>query len=212
MQPEAIFTVVALIFSIILHEVAHGYAAWVLGDPTAKNAGRLTLNPLPHIDPLGSLVLPGMLVLTGASILLGWAKPVPYDPRNLRNGRAGEAVVAVAGAATNLGLAALFALIYQISIGIPGAETFAGLAAIVVWVNLFLAVFNLMPVPPLDGFTVLRNALPYRAGGRWLEILEYRVAELGPMGLVAALLVVFFLLTPVVLYIVNTLAAFLIGT
>ncbi len=155
-----IFTIVVLILSVIVHEVAHGYAANALGDPTARLQGRLTLNPVPHIDPIGSILIPGLLVLTNAGMLFGWAKPVPYNPYNLRNQRWGEAIVGIAGVATNLALAIVFALIARFSFG-AGQETFGGLAAVVCYVNLFLGLFNLIPFPPLDGFTVLRGLLPY---------------------------------------------------
>lgn len=158
----AIFTIVVLIFSIILHEVAHGYAAQSLGDPTAKLAGRLTLNPISHIDPIGSILIPAMLVFTHAGIMFGWAKPVPYNPFNLKNQRWGEAIVGAAGVATNLTIAVLFALIARFAAG-QGMAEFASLAAIVVLVNLSLGLFNLIPIPPIDGYTILRGVLPYKA-------------------------------------------------
>jgi Zn-dependent protease len=158
----AIFTIVVLIFSIILHEVAHGYAAQSLGDPTAKLAGRLTLNPISHIDPIGSILIPAMLVLTNAGLMFGWAKPVPYNPYNLRNQRWGEAIVGIAGVATNLAIAVLFAVIARFAAA-QGMAEFASLAAVVVLVNLSLGLFNLIPIPPIDGYTVLRSILPYKA-------------------------------------------------
>jgi Zn-dependent protease len=158
----AIFTIVILIFSIILHEVAHGYAAQALGDPTAKLAGRLTLNPVSHIDPIGSILIPAMLVLTHAGVMFGWAKPVPYNPYNLKNQRWGEAIVGVAGVATNLAIAVLFAIITRVAVA-QGLTEFANLASLVVLVNLSLGLFNLIPIPPIDGYTVLRGALPYKA-------------------------------------------------
>lgn len=157
----SIFTILALILSIIVHEVAHGWAANALGDPTAKLAGRLTLNPLPHIDPIGSVLIPGVLVLTNAGLLFGWAKPVPYNPYNLKNQRWGEAIVGVAGIAVNFFLAIVFAFIARYTFSM-GLTEFASLAVIVSWVNLFLGLFNLIPFPPLDGFTVLRGLLPLR--------------------------------------------------
>src|SRR3989344_2151048 len=111
---ESLFVVVVLIFSVIAHEVAHGYAANALGDPTARLAGRLTLNPLPHIDIVGSVIIPALLVFSNAGLLFGWAKPVPYNPYNLRDQRYGEAIVAVAGSATNILLALVFALIARV--------------------------------------------------------------------------------------------------
>ena len=157
----SIFTIVILILSVIMHEVAHGYAAYMLGDPTAKLQGRLTLNPLAHIDLLGSIVVPAFLVLTNAGILFGWAKPVPYNPYNLRNQRWGEAIVGVAGVATNILLALLFTIVARVGFA-SGHALFATLASEIVLVNLSLGFFNLIPVPPLDGYTVLRGMLPMR--------------------------------------------------
>ena len=184
------FTIVVLILSIIVHEVAHGYAANALGDPTAKLQGRLTLNPLPHVDPIGSVLIPGLLVLTNAGMLFGWAKPVPYNPYNLKNQRWGEAIVGVAGVATNLVLALVFALISRAAFG-AGQDTFGGLAAVVCYVNLFLGLFNLIPFPPLDGFTVLRGLLPYRMSVS-LRTIEARLG--GFSGLIIFLLAFSYLL------------------
>ena len=164
MQPDLtleIFTIIILILSIIMHAVAHGYMAYVLGDPTAKLQGRLTLNPLAHIDMMGSIIVPALLVFMNAGILFGWAKPVPYNPYNLKNQRWGEALVGVAGVATNILLALLFALVTRVAFGY-GATLFATLASEIVLVNLSLGLFNLVPIPPLDGFTVLRGILPAR--------------------------------------------------
>jgi len=185
----AIFTIVILIFSIILHEVAHGYAAQSLGDPTAKLAGRLTLNPLPHIDPIGSILIPAMLVFTQAGVLFGWAKPVPYNPYNLKNQRWGEAIVGVAGVATNLAIAVLFAIITRVAVA-QGMTEFASLASLVVLVNLSLGLFNLIPIPPIDGFTVLRSALPYKA-----SMVLVRLEERMRAGGIFTLIIVLILLT-----------------
>jgi Zn-dependent protease len=157
----SIFTIVILILSVIMHEVAHGYAAYMLGDPTAKLKGRLTVNPLAHIDPFGSILVPAVLVLTNAGVLFGWAKPVPYNPYNLKNQRWGEAIVGVAGVGTNILLALIFTAVTRVA-NMEGLVLFATLAAEVVLVNLSLGLFNLIPVPPLDGYTVLRGILPIR--------------------------------------------------
>jgi Zn-dependent protease len=184
-----IFAIIVLIFSVILHEVAHGYAARLLGDPTAKLAGRLTLNPLAHIDPIGSVLIPAFLVLSNSGILFGWAKPVPYNPYNLRDQRWGEAIVGVAGVATNLLVAVLFAGIARVASG-AGMVEFAYLAAIVVMLNLSLGLFNLIPIPPLDGFTVLRGILPHRLALP-LRDLEDRLQA----GGILTFIVVLFILT-----------------
>lgn len=185
---ESIFTVVVLIGSIIIHEVSHGWAAYSLGDPTAKVAGRLTLNPLKHIDPVGSVLIPALLVLTGAGVLFGWAKPVPYNPYNLKNQRWGEAFVAVAGSASNLVLAAIFGLIARFAAVDPTLTTFAQLAGTVAFVNLFLGLFNLLPIPPMDGYTVLRGILPFRFS-YGLRQFEDRIRSYGTAGLFGILLI-----------------------
>ncbi|MBL1434192.1 site-2 protease family protein [Candidatus Wolfebacteria bacterium] len=180
MSELLLFTVVLLIISIILHEIAHGYAAYALGDPTAKNAGRLTLNPLPHIDIVGSVLIPAFLVLTSAGFLFGWAKPVPYNPLNLKNQRFGEGLVSIAGPAMNIGIAIIFSLVIRFGSGLP--ETFISLAALVVLINLFLGLFNLIPIPPLDGYTVLRSILPYRFAVSFRNF-ERKVQSLGILSL-----------------------------
>lgn len=164
MQPDLIaivFTLAVLIVSVIIHEVAHGYAANMLGDPTAKLSGRLTLNPISHIDPIGSIVVPALLLMTPGGMLFGWAKPVPYNPYNLRNQRWGEAMVAAAGSLTNLFIALAFGLLARYGAGfLP--DPFIALSLSVTLVNLYLGVFNLIPVPPLDGYATLRGLMPYR--------------------------------------------------
>ena len=182
-----VFYFVVLIFSIIIHEVAHGWAALALGDQTAKRAGRLTLNPLPHIDPIGSILVPLLGVLSPAHMLFGWAKPVPYNPYNLRNQRWGEAFVAVAGVATNLLLAVIFGLIARYTAG-AGMTTFASAAGIIALVNLSLGFFNLIPIPPLDGFTVIRGILPYRYAMAF-RTFEARFVQGGILTLVVFLFI-----------------------
>lgn len=206
---ETTLTLVVLILSIIAHEVAHGYAANSLGDPTARLAGRLTLNPLAHIDMLGSILIPGLLVLTGSPILFGWAKPVPYNPYNLRSQRWGEAIVGVAGAATNILLAVIFALIVRLGAASLPASALAFLATIS-FVNLFLGLFNLIPFPPLDGFTVLRGILPYRAAYS-LQAFDARVRSYGPTALIAFLLVFSYILAGPFYTFVNWIFTLLIG-
>lgn len=175
-------SLVVLILSVIAHEVAHGYAADSLGDPTARLSGRLTMNPVPHIDPMGSVIIPALLVFSGSSLLFGWAKPVPYNPYNLRGKRWGETFVALAGSATNLLLALIFGLIVRFGeADLPAAAI--SLAATITFVNLFLGFFNLIPFPPLDGFTVLRSALPWHLSVG-LQRFEQQVRSVSILSLV----------------------------
>lgn len=185
---EAILALIVLILSVIAHEVAHGYAADSLGDPTARLAGRLTLNPLPHIDFMGSIVIPALLVFTTSPILFGWAKPVPYNPYNLKNHRWGEALVAVAGSATNILLAIIFGLIVRFGSTIGLDATTLSFAAIITFVNLFLGLFNLIPFPPLDGFTVLRAAFPWHLSAS-LRRFEHKIRATGVFSLLLFLIV-----------------------
>lgn len=153
---SGIFLIVIIIFSAIIHEVMHGYAADWLGDKTARYAGRLTLNPIPHIDPVGSILLPLVLVLSGSPILFGWAKPVPYNPYNLRPGRFSEAIVAGVGPASNAIIAVFFGILTRLNFAPSLAEFFF----LIVVVNVMLCIFNLIPIPPLDGSKVLEAFLP----------------------------------------------------
>jgi len=160
---EQIVIIVALITSIILHEMAHGYAANALGDPTARLQGRLSGNPLVHIDLLGSIIIPALLFFSQAGFLFGWAKPVPYNPYNLRNQKWGEAMVAAAGPATNLVLALIFSVIVRLGTDLGLASSFLQVAWYVVYINILLALFNMIPIPPLDGSKILTAILPYHA-------------------------------------------------
>ncbi len=164
----------------------HGYVAYRLGDPTAKSMGRLTLNPFAHIDPMGSLVIPLLLFITHAPFLFGWAKPVPVDFRNLRNPRKDMMWVAASGPATNLVLAALSGIVFQglhavvphsvpVGLGGEGVMFLMRMAHFSVKINVLLAVFNLIPIPPLDGGRILVGALPrYQA---------LQVSRLEPYGM-----------------------------
>lgn len=167
-----LFGIAILIMSVIAHELSHGYAAEFLGDPTARLAGRLTLNPLKHIDPFGSLIVPALSFAIGGFIF-GWAKPVPYNPYNLRRGRVGEAIVAGAGIFTNIMLALIFAFIIRF-FGADLSSSFIQLASIVVLTNIVLAIFNLIPIPPLDGSKILFAFLPFS-----LRSLEENLSRFG---------------------------------
>lgn len=207
---EILLSLVVLVLSVIAHEVAHGYAANSLGDPTARLAGRLTLNPLPHIDMMGSIVLPALLVFTSSPILFGWAKPVPYNPFNLKNHRWGETLVAVAGSATNILLAIIFGLIVRFSPIIGLDQTAVSFAATIAFINLFLGLFNLIPFPPLDGFTALRSALPWHLSSG-LSRLENHVRTMGVMSLVLFLIIFLYIFATPFLNLVVWIFSFITG-
>src|SRR3989344_4216738 len=154
---DAVFVVAVIVMSAVIHEVMHGVAAERLGDPTARLQGRITLNPISHLDPIGSVLLPIILVLTNSPILFGWAKPVPYNPYNLRPGRFSEAIVAGAGPLSNLAIAIIGGLIIRIGVFPAGMSD---IVFIIVLINVMLFFFNLIPIPPLDGSKVLASILP----------------------------------------------------
>ncbi len=153
------FILIILIFSAILHEYAHGYAAYYLGDPTAKNMGRLTLNPIPHIDPFYTILLPLLMIVLPTSFIIGGAKPVPINPFNLR-GKYAQMKVALAGPGSNIALAVLFGIFIRFFPFVRENESLFFAFSAVVFVNLLLAVFNLLPIPPLDGSHVLFTFFP----------------------------------------------------
>lgn len=152
-----IFLIIVLVFSAAIHEYMHGFAANQLGDPTAKNAGRLTLNPIKHLDLFGSVLLPLFLLFTGSSFLFGWAKPVPYNPNNLRDSRYGDVKVAAAGPLANLLVAILFSILFRF---LDHSTIFSYLISQIIFINLILMIFNLIPIPPLDGSKILACFLP----------------------------------------------------
>jgi Zn-dependent protease len=168
---------VMLIPSITVHEFMHGWAAYKLGDPTAKNAGRLTLNPVASIDPFGSILLPLLMFLVGGPIF-GYAKPVPYDPRYFKNLRQGEVIVGFAGPAGNLGLALIGAAMVWGGVGVLGVSPVFGSAVVTVgfamsYINLLLMFFNLIPIPPLDGSSVVPLLLPDSMLRGWYQVQNY---------------------------------------
>lgn len=157
-----IFQLVILLFSVVIHEVSHGVAALYLGDDTAERMGRLTLNPIKHLDPIGSVFLPLMLILMKSGFIFGWAKPVPYNPLNLKMPRRDSAILAFAGPLSNFSLAAVFGLIIRIIVLTSSFVSLLPFLAFIVWINLVLGVFNLLPIPPLDGSKILFYFFPSR--------------------------------------------------
>lgn len=204
MEPVAlaIFAFIAFIFSVMIHEVSHGVVAEWLGDPTARNAGRITLNPVKHIDPIGSIILPAFLFFFGSPVILGWAKPVPYDPRFLPNPKAAAGKIAAAGPLSNFILAIVFALLTRLGPGLGWSIPLTDAFAMIVRLNISLAVFNLVPIPPLDGSKVLFALLPASRGAYAL------MAFLERYGMILIFAFIFFAgsaLYPIVMWIFNLL-------
>lgn len=203
-----IIKIAVLVFAVIVHEVAHGYVAYRLGDPTARNAGRLTMNPLPHIDPFWSLLLPAVMIFSGSPFVLGGAKPVPIDPRYFRDHRRDVMIVSFAGPASNIVMAfiSLAVFIAAVKFNVPFL-TSPGVMRILeysIMINTVLAVFNLIPIPPLDGSKILMGFLPGQAA--------FRLAALEPYGIFIVLLLLFvgalnFLLMPA-FYMINAIIKF----
>jgi Zn-dependent protease len=165
---NAIFYIAILIMSVVIHEVSHGYIAEYFGDKTARFAGRLTLNPIKHLDIFGSILLPALLVISQSPFLIGWAKPVPYNPENLSDRKWGTIGVAAAGVLANFSVAIFFGILIRFAptlFGLPlydfsSPHPFYVITKMIVIVNLGLGIFNLVPIPPLDGSKILFNLLP----------------------------------------------------
>jgi len=160
---NALFYIVILVMSIVIHEVSHGFMAEYFGDKTARFAGRLTLNPLKHLDFFGSILLPIVLIVSQSPFLLGWAKPVPYNPDNLSNKRWGTMWVAFAGVLANFSIALIFGIILRFTSSMALPSSFYFITSIIVIMNLALGIFNLVPIPPLDGSKILFSFLPESA-------------------------------------------------
>ncbi len=188
-----ILYLIVLVFSAILHEIAHGFVAEKLGDPTARLLGRLTLNPKPHIDPMMTLALPLILFLAGSPVIIGGAKPVPVDPFNLRDGRKDLALVSLAGPLTNLLLAIIAGLLLKVLTPSLINQPFflaiidgrnPSLLPMILQVNLLLAIFNLIPIPPLDGSKIFTLLLPEREANAYMSM--------GNMGMLILFLLLMF--------------------
>jgi Zn-dependent protease len=192
-----IIQIIILLMSIVVHEVSHGTVANYLGDPTAKYAGRLTLNPIKHLDLWGSIILPLFLLIVQSPFLFGWAKPVPYNPHNLRNKKWGSAMVAGAGPGSNLIIALIFGFALRFaSLGQNiYAQNLIQVFIYIIFINLLLAVFNLIPIPPLDGSKILFSALPNK--------YQHIAFEMERYGLIILIFFIFFLfrfILPVVVW------------
>lgn len=168
-----IFQFVVFIFSVMVHEVSHGLMAYRLGDDTAKQMDRLNLNPLKHLDFFGSILLPFLLVISNSPVVFGWAKPVPYNPNNLKNPGMGTAMIGAAGPLSNIVLAVIFGLLIRFGGGLLSVTLppLILLLNIIVFINILLAIFNLVPIPPLDGSKLLFALLPGKFY-RFQRILE----------------------------------------
>lgn len=198
-----VFQIAILVMSVVIHEVSHGFVAYLLGDSTAKYAGRLTLNPINHLDPFGSVILPAFLALVGGPII-GWARPVPYNPYNLSNQKWGPGLVAAAGPLSNIFVAIVFGVLLRV---IPITSAFAASLNIfftmIIFINVLLAIFNLVPIPPLDGSKVFFSLLPYR--------YQYIEQFLNTYGFI--LLIVFILwLFPVIFPVIDWVFTLIAGT
>ena len=187
---EAFILILVLIASVVVHEVAHAWQALKEGDRTAEQLGRITLNPIPHLDLLGSFIVPVLLYLSGSGIFFGWAKPVPVNPANYRNSVLGDIRVSLAGIVSNLILAAIstvlmtFLVVAQSEFALPsGMADFAFLTLEYgIMINLVLAFFNLVPIPPLDGSHVIAHAMPDRLAEQYRHFGQYGILAL--MGII----------------------------
>lgn len=165
--------IIILLFSVILHEVMHGYVALRFGDRTAEKAGRLTLNPLPHIDLVGTILVPALLLISQTGFILAWAKPVPVNPLNFSNLRKGELFVSAAGIIANFSLAILSAILFHIFKSFSVPELLTQSLVFMVVINILLAIFNLLPIPPLDGSKILLSQLPLKWAQGYQKLEQY---------------------------------------
>jgi len=199
---EYIFLIIILIFSIVIHELSHGAMAYYLGDPTAKYAGRLTLNPLKHLDPIGSVALPLLLILFRSPILFGYAKPVPINPYNFRDQKYGSLKVALVGPAANLAIALFFGLLLRFLTAVSVPPGLVVMFSYIVYINLLLAIFNLLPIPPLDGSHILFTFLPDSMRNVKMFLTQF--------GFFILLLIIFFLF-PWISYVINLIFTLIAG-
>ncbi|MEN9921492.1 MAG: hypothetical protein RLZZ517_470 [Candidatus Parcubacteria bacterium] len=196
MTAITIFSIIVLVFSVVVHEVSHGYIAYRFGDLTAKYQERLTFNPLKHIDPIGSIILPFIMSLLPGGLILGWAKPVPINPYNFKNRKLGEFATAFAGPLSNIFIASIFIVLVRLSGNLGLSSTFIELSLVVILINTVLACFNLMPVPPLDGYRIVALLLPQHLADRF-EYFSQR------FGLLIVLFFVLFLWDPIFMGVIS---------
>jgi Zn-dependent protease len=196
MEIQFIFWLIILVMSVVIHEVSHGYVAQMFGDPTPRLQGRLTLNPLKHLDIFGSIIIPLITFMAGG-IIFGWAKPVEINPYNMTNRRKGELFTAFAGPASNLTLALIFGLIirFAYTAGLI-SEGFMQLSVMIVITNVTLAIFNLIPIPPLDGSKILFSLLPAR-----YEHIRYYMEMYSLVLVILLILVLWRFITPIIPFI-----------
>jgi len=164
-----IFSIMLFFLAVVIHEFAHGWMAYKLGDPTAKHSGRLTLNPIAHIDPIGTVILPLFLIMTGSPILFGWAKPVPVNFRALHNPKKDMIWVGLAGPGANIILAIIISLIIKLKVAFIPFQILEYFMAL----NLVLAIFNLIPIPPLDGSRVVMGLLPTKLAYQYIQLERF---------------------------------------
>jgi Zn-dependent protease len=201
MDVNFIFSIVILIMSVVVHEVSHGYAADALGDPTPRLQGRLTLNPLKHLDLFGSVLFPALSYMIGG-IIFGWAKPVQINPYNLKAKKWGEAIVAFAGPLSNIVLAVIFSMLIRFAEPIGLSQAFVTFSMTIVVMNIVLAIFNLVPIPPLDGSKILFAILPQR-----FMSIRYKLEQYGFILVLVFIMFMGVLLNPII----NFVLSFLIG-
>lgn len=196
-------SLIAFVVALAAHEFAHARVAYALGDTTARDSGRLTLNPLAHIDPMGTLILPAILILTRFPVVFGWAKAVPVDPSNFVSPRKGMMITSAAGPAANFALALVFVFLFKFSSeGIPSFSAIRPFFAYSILINIVLGIFNLIPVPPLDGANILAGILPFKAAVSYMKFSRYGILVL--VGLLYLGLFERFIM-PVVSFIANML-------
>lgn len=199
------FQLIVLLFSVIVHEVSHGAVALALGDATAKDAGRLTLNPLKHLDFFGSIVMPiSLYILSGGAFVLGWAKPVPFNPFRLKNPKLGAGLIGAAGPISNLIVASFFGLLLRLPLPLGDLTVLPTILMFfnfIIFINVLLAVFNLLPIPPLDGSNMLFSLLPKQFYG-----LQSFLERYGFFILIVFILFGFRLIYPIVLWLYQLIA------